>query len=692
MLHSAIKFAYVVIALFTATMAFLIMRNFDEVAVAGPSTVVRVNESENVASGQQVTSMLESFAREHRVNIGRDVTDLQHPDSIRHLYLAVGDPEADSTAWLKDGYPGFSRSMQTKVHPIHEISDRDPRAYYLIFGPADTANDLLHSFSEHGLHGWQQPFFTASRALEFFGNGALLWCVIVVALAVVVIVGSGVILNTKTYGVHRLHGHSFTRILAQDMQRLTVYLLRVAVILIPVVIILLFAYNGLNQVRNLTLTASGFFLFFSALAVTVHVTCLTLVHRAGVLSSLKGHVSATSTMSGSYVIRVPALFLALAATTSVIATGSQVIAQRSELAAGSRAGDAVYVLLNGSLGNDSSKLSTDVGTWILASSKHGQVILSHREPLQAILPPKINGPRTDALVVNGSYLAEQHVVSPSGDRIAGPRQGDNVIQVLIPEKYWSESDQIAAGVAGWASFLIDNRQVTQPEVQPVKIRNEQSLFTYDSFTLLDNDRDLRPRDPVVVAIPNGSEVLPGDQYTAYATQGGVVFRNSDYVLRSMSQDGLSAYILAVNPVAEQAASKYRASVRELRLRAFNLIASLAVLGITAASVAIVYCRKNSQSLFVKYISGWSFTRSYRPILALELAVSLLLVSWSLFVVWSSSRDAGNIQTAPSKQLQLALGGWEPLAASVISLLSVAFVMAALLRFNGRIVKERSSDA
>lgn len=163
MLHSAIKFAYVVIALFTATMAFLIMRNFDEVAVAGPSTVVRVNESENVASGQQVTSMLESFAREHRVNIGRDVTDLQRPGSIRHLYLAVGDPEADSTAWLEDGYPGFSRSMQTEVHPIHEISDRDPRAYYLIFGPADTAGDLLHSslakLADTYLHVVEDDFF-----------------------------------------------------------------------------------------------------------------------------------------------------------------------------------------------------------------------------------------------------------------------------------------------------------------------------------------------------------------------------------------------------------------------------------------------------------------------------------------------------------------------------------------------------
>lgn len=692
MLHSAIKFAYVVIALFAATMAFLIMRNFDEVTVAGPSTVVRVNESENVASGQQVTTMIESFAREHRVNIGREVPDLQRPDSIRHLYLAVGDPGADSTAWLEDGYPGFSRSMQTEVHPIHEISDRDPRAYYLIFGPADTADDLLHSFSEQGLHGWQQPFFTASRALEFFGNGALLWCVIVVALVVVVVVGSGVILNTKAYGVHRLHGHSFARILAQDMQSLAVYLLRTATILIPIIAILLFSYNGLNQVRNFALTAWGSFLFFTTLAATVHVACLALVHRAGVLGSLKGHVSATSTMSVSYVIRVPALFLALAATTSVVAAGNQVIAQRSELAAWSRAGDAVYVLLNGSLGSDSSELSSDVGAWIRASSEQGQAVLSHREPLQAILPPGINGPRTDALVVNGSYLAEQHVVDPSGDRIAGPGQGDSVIQVLIPEKYWSESDQIAASVADWATFLIDDRQITRPEVQPVKMRNEQSLFTYDSLTLLDNDDDLRPRDPVVVAMPNGSEVLPADQYTAYATQGGVVFRNSDYVLRSMSQDGLSEYILAVNPVAEQAASEYRASVRELRLRAFNLIASLAVLWITATSVAIVYCRKNSQSLFVKYISGWSFTRAYRPILALELAVSLLLVSWSLFVVWSSSRDAGNIQAAPSEQRQLALGGWELLAASVISVLSVAFVVAALLRFNGRMVKEQSSDA
>lgn len=684
MLHRSIKLAYVAIALFSAAVGILVLQNSDEDIVAGPSTILRIDESDEVAGGPQVTAMLESFAREQGVNIGRQVDDLERPESLRHLYLAVGDPYAESAAWLRDGYPGFSPAISTEMRPLGEISTRDPRGYYLLFGPQQAADDLLPRFAELGLRGSQQPYLTPSRAIELFGHGALLLAVAAVAAAAVAIVASGVILSSTAYGVRRLHGHSFGRILAEDMWATGRYLLGVVAVVGAAVAVFLVLYNGLNQFGRYSLIAVGFLVFFTALAASAHLSALALVHRTGILDSVKGRVPAGPVISSSYAIRVPALLLTLAAATAVLAGGSRAIDQRAEFATWSATGDAATVLLNGSLTGREEEMTGTVGEWIRRSSDAGEVILTEREPPDAVFLPDSGVSVTELLIVNTTYLREQPLLDPAGRPVVGPDPGTDAVQVLVPERYRADSDRIGVSVDEWIGFQVRDRAGAAPEVAIVPLRSGQSPFAYDTATYL--DRPTRPVDPVVIAIPDGSDVLADEQYAAYATQGGVVFRDGGQVVSELAQDEeLATYVLAVSPVAQKAATEYRDVVRDLRLRVFNLAAAAAVLVITAVGVALVYGRRNADALFVKYVSGWSFVRAYGPLLAVELALSLLLVGWA---AW-----AGPPESPGGTPVTDAVGsGWEPVVAGAIGVASLTFVVLSLLRFNRRMVTEHRSEA
>lgn len=606
LVHKSIKYLYAVMALFTVAMAFLVMQILDEAAVADVSTIVRIDESENTASGGQAVLMLEQFATDHGVNIGRELADLQHPDKARHLYLAVGDPAAASTGWLARGYSGFSRGISTDVHPLRDIGNRDPRGDYYLFGSGDLGDELLSGFSQLGLHGRQVPASAPVRALSVLGHGTLVVCLVIMALVVVAAVGSGVILNTRFYGIHRLHGHSFGHVLVRDLADVARFVLRTALIVVPAVALALFAYNRFSQIAGFTLIAAVIFAAFAALALIVHVLALAVVYRATILGSLKGDVPASWTMGGSYLIRIPALVVTLTAAVSLLVGAQQVSDQRSEMSTWAATPNAAHVLLNGSLGRDTSTLENSGGGWIRSSAELGQVIMSRQEPRGASPLSPASGPERDVLIVNSTYLDEQSVLDSEGGRHTGPSLSEEVVHVLIPEKYWNARDAITASVQEWATLSIGSRPVSSPRIQATTLANGQSLFTYNISVPL--GRSPRLHDPVVVVIPAGSRILSDVDYAAYATQNGIVFRDAEYVSGSLARARLSEYLLAVNPAAENAANQYRSAARELRLRAFNLAVTLVLLVVTALSVAMIYGRRNSQSLFAKYLCGWSFVK------------------------------------------------------------------------------------
>jgi hypothetical protein len=135
MLHRGIKFVHVAVLLFSAMLSFLFVRGLDEELVLGSSAQVWVTGSDDSVSGGQVARAIAEFADDHEVAVARSLPDVKRPDRLRHQYLASGDSASDAEAWLTDGYPAFGSHVDTAVHPLAEIGQRDPRGFYYVFGP-----------------------------------------------------------------------------------------------------------------------------------------------------------------------------------------------------------------------------------------------------------------------------------------------------------------------------------------------------------------------------------------------------------------------------------------------------------------------------------------------------------------------------------------------------------------------------
>jgi hypothetical protein len=198
-------------------------------------------------------------------------------------------------------------------------------------------------------------------------------------------------------------------------------------------------------------------------------------------------------------------------------------------------------------------------------------------------------------------------------------------------------------------------------------------------------------DPVIVVVTGASKVIPNDEYTSLASRGELLFANPDRVMEGLADAGVAYYVLGVSPFAQEAADKYREVKRDFSLQVFNLLAAITVLLITALSLSIVYCRRNAQALFVKYICGWSFLHAHRWILAVEGALMLIFTLWAWHSMRTIIKSYGLPGATPLTRGMLPLQGWEPVLASGIALFSMTLFVLALLRTNRTFVKTHSAS-
>ncbi|MGB3633181.1 MAG: hypothetical protein WA982_04000 [Rubrobacteraceae bacterium] len=685
MIPRGAKFAHVALMVFSALLAFLIVRAMDEEAILGASARVLVENFDDAASSTRVAEEVEAFADAHDVNVGHEVGDLRNPGGSRHLYLAIGDPKASSSSWIDKGYPGFSRDFSTEVHPLSEIGGSDPRGFYLVFGPPESAKELLAELKKLGLSGEVYPEPSLSSSVAFFGQGGVLWCFLVVSVASAMVIGSTVVLNAKAYGVLRLQGKSFAQILGRDMIQLGAFWVQTATIVALATVACLAAYNGLDRLGRFGLIAAGILVLLTMPALAAHVLALALTYRTRIAQAIKGEVSASLAMVGAYAIRIPAALLALAIFVSAITAGQDVAARQASWDAYAEIGDASTVWLTSDPADRRVEKEFDetVGSWIRQSESRGEVVLAVLSDMADYIPMGERIPDRDVLIVNNTYLAEHSVLDASGSRLHGVRDLETKAQILAPESLLSDESRFVSPLTEWlkseAEFTGVKLEATQ--VETLATKSGQSIFTYGSGMETGGPDRVLVNDPIIVVVPGNSGIFDNTQYASYAVQSGVIFKDPDDVRAAMSNEDIGRYVLTVQPVAQRAAEEYQDLIRELRLSLFNVVAALAVLLITSISVGLIYRRGNAQALFVKYISGWTFVRAYRSLLALEGTLALVLVAWITWNTWNEinalrALKAQGIPPVPGDTV--SLGGWVPAVMLAIALLGVVVVIVTVL--------------
>jgi hypothetical protein len=703
MLHRGIKFVHAAVLAFSAVLAFLFVRGLDEDGVLGNSALIWVFDSDDSVSGAQVARTIASFSADHRVTVAREVPDMRDPDGHRHLYLAPGNRQSGAGSWLDKGYPEFSRHYTTDVHPIAEIGQRDPRGEYYVFGSPAAADELVAELADLGLRaGVTHPLSYTTLAVAFTG-GVLGWSFWVVALAAVTMTGASVLLSAKAYGVLRLQGMSFADLLVRDLRQLAASWSAAAGAVAAGTLAFLGFYNGLAWLGMFAGMAAGLAGLFILLVLAAHAAVLALTFKVDELRALKGELPARAASISVYLVRIPALLLALGIAMDVATAGQDVQVRQENRKVYAEAGDAVTIRLNGSLPSETDQVIKEVGPWLRRADREGKVILAGRRDLQSLAQDS-HLPPGEVLVVNDAFLAKQPVLNPRGRRYTpvsqdGKAPDTHPVRLIIPESLGRQTAAIAAAIPEVLSSKFNRR--TQLETLPAK--SGQRIFAYNPGNQVYNaahnpkeDRSL-VRDPVLVVVPNGSTFLSDDGYTAFATQEGVVFPDPADVLGAIKADGankLQTYVTAMRPVGQNSALKLRDAVNEFRVQLFNLLLAVAVLLIAGVGVCIIYSRKNAQAIFVRHISGWRYTLTHRFVLSVEVALAVLLATRVPFETWLQNKELEKLAAAGTP-LPRPLAHLTELDLSIIAgLVAVEFgaVLIALAIFHGRIVKEGATEA
>ncbi|MDK1344023.1 hypothetical protein QNO09_12040 [Streptomyces sp. 378] len=666
----------------------------------GNSAVIFVFDSDDSTSGAQVTRTIASFAEDHGVTVAREVPDLRDPDGRRHLYMTAGDDPSDASEWLNEGYPAFSSNLATDVHPIADIGQRDPRGHYYVFGPPETADALVAEFSGLGLRADVSHPLSYEELATTYTNSVMYWSFWVITLAAVTLTGASVLLSARTYGILRLQGFSLMHLLVRDLRQLLVPWAVTLGAVTAVALTFLGFYNGFAWLSLFATLAAALAGLLILLVVSAHVAVIALTFKVDVLQAVKGALPARTASVGVYLVRIPALLLALSVATDIAAVGRDMETRQENRAAYAEAGDAVTIRLNGGLSGEKERVVEEIGPWLRRADSNGEVILAGRRDLQNLAPGS-HLPPGEVLVVNETFLTEQPVLDPAGQRYmpadgkGKAAKGDRV-RLIVPESLRGHEAALTKAVAGVLASEFDPR--TQLEALPAK--GGQSVFTYNPGNQVYNaahsqkeDRSL-VQDPVLVVVPNGSHFVSDDGYTAFAAQEGVVFPDPDVVVSAIQGKRLGVYVVALRPVAENSALKMREVVTEFRVQLFNLALTVTVLLIAGLGICVIYARKNAQSIFAQHINGWRYVATHRFILGVEAAIAFLLATRVPFETWMRNKDLERIAAsgAPLPRPLVELTGLD--LGIIAGLVAVEFgaVLLALAVFHRRIIREGATEA
>lgn len=690
MLHRSITFIHLAFLLFAAFLSFLAIRAYEELATTVPAGIVWISGNDDTADIAQIVDTVEDFAEHTGVSVGLQVPDLRDPGSVRHLYLATGEPGSLAANWVEDGYPSFGHSMRTEVHPFDELDRSDPRGFYLVFGNEEDTAAFETALAGIGLRDTNSGGGSVMHWTDFFlYGGDLNTALIIILLLGVTVSGSGVLLNAKTYGVLRLQGYSYGRILARDLAQLLRFYLTVGGCVIAGIIAALLLYNGLAQFALFARITGWLLALFLLTGLLAHTLALALLHTTDIPGALKGRIPARLAGTSAYLVRIPALVLVLTIIGSVVVSAQNVRSQQESFDTFAQAGQASRIMLSGSVdfAEMGEMMDPLIGGWLRQADTEGQIILTAQERGEVIAPQGAPRPDFDVLVVNDTYLEHEEVLSPTGERYG---TADSV-RVLLPVTLADQEEALAQGAERWVEFASGSESNAVIDIETLPAAEGQQIFTYGSTKPGELHSQPFLDDPVIIALPNGA-VLSDFDYTTYATQSAIVFPDPDVVEESIAHPPFSTYINGLQMVVTSAADHHASLVRDLRLQSFNLAAATSVLLMTTVAVCIIHIRTQAQTIFARHISGWSFASTHRRLLIAEGLLALAFVGW---VIWRTVIRLEQ-QADPSHPMSVSpeasITGLEPLLAFAIAAAGLLLIFAVLAYVHRRIVREGASQA
>jgi hypothetical protein len=678
---TASRIALVITLVGAAALAFVLAKQMSQIGYAGVDYLVWVQDVPANVRVEDVTAAVARASSGSGADIAKDVVDPRSPVDVRHLYLQP--THATPSGWLDaQRYPDFSRDVTTLVHPLEELPADAVRGYYNVYGPASAAESLSTELRELGV-GVVEASYPSLLWLtldESVRSGMLIGLI-----ALAVLSGFAVLAQAKRYGIQRMHGQGFGGILVGDTAAMLRFLTPCAAAVVVAAIGMLYFYNGWNQLfeyLQLLVLLVGAGLTIIAIA---HVTALSLVFRVPAIRALKGEFASATSIVIAYLARVAALLVTLAIAFATIDV-SAAFAQRSRAEdALSQVKGSVYLMIDGSLTKGRAELDGRLGGMIQSADLRGDVVVC---ATQEIVVSTTGGElRTEKLViVNQAYLSRFPLNDENGRSISADEQKP---VIAVPPRLSGDEPAMRAAVNNWTTMISGGSSPSEIAIATSLAANQYAMTLGD---LADPGSSVDVVNPLVLVLPTQARVLTNDMWSAYATTAGVYFIDSSLAEQAISDADLCDYVLALNPVGQNAAVQLRELTEAQSLNVVSLLVAGGVVMMSGLAVGLIYCRRFQQAIFAKHTLGWTFLMTHKWIVAIEAALLVAVSVWWVARIADDLAVSRSLGPRDGPPRVLELGGFEPVIAAAVIGASLIVMLVTIAGIAQRTIRTRATGA
>ncbi len=692
MLPRLVRLAYVLCVILPTILAVQVFLAFDEVEGAGAEYQVVVQEiatTGRVSAGDLV-AVIEESARTTGADIGMISFDVADPTHRKHVFAVAGREDGEVAQRLVGGYQHFSTQIEETYRPFADVGDVDPRGYYLVWGDRADAEALLDALAGEGLVGEVAPYpgsvgDLATDGAVFLGP-VLTTAAAVSLLALMVMVGGGVVMSAQTYGVQRLQGRSFGDAVRRDLVEAGRLLGVTACAVALGGAVVLWLVNGGARADELAVVVLVAVALFLGVVLLTHVAAAGLAFRVPVLAAVKGQFSAGWALVGIVGIRVAGVLLVASVAFTTVQAAMQVADRSAEQERWESAPDAVYVRLSGQMGGDDPEVEARYAAMAHTAVDRGDAVLVDDVTTDLSMGggSDRSAPRQQSralpcpvMLVNDAYLDRQPVLDGSGVRITDV--ADDAVTVLAPPRCQE-----------FARSDIPLHFASQdPAATPVAFAFGELSAGQDQFPYGTLDSDVRGaalrHDAMLVVVPPNVDLVPEFFYAGYLSTGNVIFDDAATAERYVAEFDVGGIVNGIWPGRQHAASLYAEVVSNLRISVLSLAVALVVMIVTAVSVSAVHVRRSAQLVYVRHITGWPAWYSHRFVLALELLLATLVVGTGAVLGRQGVRFQAEVFAGQAAQWRLGI-------AVAIAVLAVGSVLLGLRWATARLIATRSADS
>lgn len=607
--------------------AFFFYKVEDESVPYGTREYFNVTSIAGSLNKGDTIELLELAAQDNHVNIYKVMADPANVGHSRLLFSFVGD-SASYRSYLGAGdYPYFSASYKTTIYSHTRITTQDMRGGYYTTADDKITSRIIEALRENGITASIEQGDRTYVYDAAFGNTPLMPILVAALMGLLLAIGYSTTYHRKIYTIKSLHGYGDSRILLGEVGALSRFYAISASIILVVGAMFLVWYNQLHQISSFGLYVAIALLVLYIFLIGSQLLAFAIRPQSHAIQILKGQRPLAFLGILSCVVQAVMLVLIFSVLSSTMQNFQSTRADQKQYSHWLDAREYVSLRFSSTLSeNDFQAFMPRFGSLFRSQEKQGHAVLSYH-PVGAVGDTEQIGPGTgNSMIVNNPFLRQQTVVSESGQRIVDLPESSDRMYLLVPVTDKLVAEGVRKQYEQWASFQIDQQMHENNrykiDVTVLYTKAGQDIFNYGGTFLMDG---MSQRDPIIAVVPAASKILSSDFYVSSATQGSILFSDAQEISAQLHVDDLDKYILSIDTVSDYALSALDQRLVELRLEVLSILIAFSVLALSSTILASVYCDRNKQALFIKYIHGWSFHQTHAVYLILNLGGGSVLL-------------------------------------------------------------------